>query len=225
MACAETTKVFLISPVISKTIPSIPQTSPPNHTPLKEYTSDSYADWLASYITSNNIEKPILIGHSFGSIVSAAIAAKYPNLLNDKVILIAPISEKPAKFFGKIIPTLSLLPDKFLDYVITRFLFIPNDSDLFEYSLKFTALSRQNICSKLDLIKCARFCSEHAVSDYKFNKNLLIIAGKSDRLNPLAKTKRIASEHNAILKIVPRSGHLINFEEPDTVAAEIKNFI
>ena len=198
---------------------------PPNHIPLTEYTSTEYAKWLANYILDNKIDRPILIGHSFGSIISAATAEKFPELINEKLVFIAPISEKHSKFFHILIPQFQFLPDKLIDYVITRFLLIPNDRDLFKYSLKSTELSRQNIYSRLDIVKCAQFCAEHSINDFNFKKSLFIIAGKTDRLNPLTKTKNIAKKHDAILKVIPRTGHLINFEEPDLVAKEILNFI
>lgn len=198
---------------------------PPNHRPLKNYTSSEYAKWIINYIKENNLKNPILIGHSFGSIVSAAVAENYPDLIHKKLIFISPISKKPAKFFNFIIGPFQLLPDTLLDIIITRFLLIPMNFSLFNSSLKATKLSRQDTYSRGELVKCAKFSSKHAVSDFNFNKNLLIIAGEKDRLNSLTKTKKIAEKNHAKLIILPKSGHLINFEKPDTIAQEIKKFI
>ena len=43
---------------------------------LDHYTADTYAEWVADYILAHHLDHPILIGHSLGSIIVAATAAK-----------------------------------------------------------------------------------------------------------------------------------------------------
>ena len=90
-------------------VPAIP---PAEKQSLLKYDAERYADWIASYITKQKLKQPVLIGHSMGSIIAAATAAKYPQLINRKLILLAPISVKPNKFFATISP----------DYIFEKYL-------------------------------------------------------------------------------------------------------
>lgn len=66
---------------------------------LPSYTPDSYASFIAEYIREHQLNHPVLIGHSMGSIVAAAAAHKYPELIHPKLILMAPISSRTPKLF------------------------------------------------------------------------------------------------------------------------------
>ncbi len=46
-----------------------------------------YADFVYEFIKNNNIEKPILIGHSFGGAVAAKLAILYPNSISKLVLV------------------------------------------------------------------------------------------------------------------------------------------
>lgn len=43
------------------------------------YTLDMYADDLAAFIEGLNLEKPVVLGHSLGGMVSYAFADEHPN--------------------------------------------------------------------------------------------------------------------------------------------------
>ena len=64
---------------------------------LEKYTPHAYADFLAHYIREHQLSRPILVGHSMGSVVVSATAKFHPELINSKLILLSPISTKPAK--------------------------------------------------------------------------------------------------------------------------------
>lgn len=52
--------------------------------------NSSFNNWvvsIAKYIENHNIEKPIIVGHSMGSVMAMALAAKYPELI-DKIIVV-----------------------------------------------------------------------------------------------------------------------------------------
>jgi pimeloyl-ACP methyl ester carboxylesterase len=56
----------------------------------KAQPNASFENWktgIANYIQDNNIEKPILIGHSMGGGLALAIAADYPDLISKIVIV------------------------------------------------------------------------------------------------------------------------------------------
>ncbi|OYX41869.1 hypothetical protein B7Y94_04425, partial [Candidatus Saccharibacteria bacterium 32-49-12] len=59
---------------------------------LSSYSLNDYVDWLKEFVakSTNGSTKPILLGHSFGSIVCSAYAAQYPGSITE-LILVNPI--------------------------------------------------------------------------------------------------------------------------------------
>ncbi len=50
---------------------------------MPTYSPQSYANFVKDYITEHKLDKPVLIGHSMGSIVAAMVASQYPNQRQD----------------------------------------------------------------------------------------------------------------------------------------------
>ena len=71
---------------------------------LSAYTPDTYADYFAHYLKAQPFQRPVIIGHSMGSIVAAALAERYPELIHPKLILLSPISVRPSRFFARLNP-------------------------------------------------------------------------------------------------------------------------
>ena len=74
---------------------------------LSAYTPDTYADYFAHYLKAQPFQRPVIIGHSMGSIVAAALAERYPELIHHQLILLSPISVQPSR----ILASLTNLPD------------------------------------------------------------------------------------------------------------------
>ncbi|MBQ9019900.1 alpha/beta hydrolase [Candidatus Saccharibacteria bacterium] len=203
-------------------VPNIPPAGPAK---LPFYTADTYAKFIADYIKSHNLDHPIIICHSLGSIIAAATAEKYPDLINDKLILIAPISKKPARIFARLVPLTAFLPTRAVDYITTRYSFVSGGRKLFKKALKITNSCAKSYNSKTEVKKAGEFSASTSVKDYNFHKNTLIIVGEKDRLIPLAATKSYAKKIAANLKIIKNTGHILNYEVPDKVAAAIKDFL
>ena len=192
---------------------------------LPEYTARHYAHFVERYIQKNKLERPILIGHSMGSIVAAAVAERYPEKIADKIVFLAPISKKPSAFFAALTPLTAILPNKLIGYITTKFLFIPNDKKLLEKTLRTTYRCGADYTSKSDIFKAARFSVSCSISDFEFKKDAAFISGEHDKLIPRAKTEQIASSLHAKTVYIKDSGHLLNYEEPTKTATAIKDFI
>lgn len=202
-----------------------PDLPPTNHQTLKHYDADNYADWIANYITKQKLEKPILIGHSMGSILAAATAAKYPHLVNQKIILLSPISTRPPRFFATLTPLLVLLPAKLVDYIVTSYLFVPKNRSLFQQTLKQTRFGSAKYHSVKALASAANFSAHHCITDFNFRQKTYLIAGSKDRICSQKQTEKIAQTHQAQTSFIPKSGHLINYEKPELVAKIIKEYL
>lgn len=190
---------------------------------LPEYTPDSYAAYIANYIRDRRLERPILIGHSMGSLVAAATASKYPKLVHHKLILLAPISNRTPKLFSLIAPLQNFVPRKFVDYATTRYLFVPHDHKLFRKVMKLTHECSGNHPPKRKSASAAtKFSTRNCIDDFRLPQNILLLTGKKDRVVSPKKTDQLARKLQAKTVYLENSGHLHTYEKPtETVAAII----
>lgn len=194
---------------------------------LAAYTPEAYAAYIADFIKQKRLKKPVLIGHSMGSIIAAATAEKYPTLINSKLILLSPISVQPAKFFSWLQPLVTILPNRLIGWVSTLYLFVPrHQRHLYRQTLRTTYACGQKLNSSRDILAATQFSTTFSVASFDTTKqNLLFIAGAKDRLVPPAKTKQVAKQLKATAKFIPHAGHLLNYERPHQTARLIQDFL
>ena len=192
---------------------------------LKDFTVEAYATWLADYILDNKLDHPILIGHSMGSLIVAATAKKYPNLIHQKVFFLSPISEPTPKFLRPIIPLIAFVPNKLVCYIVTRYLIGTLGKNQLPKILNLTYQCATKFTSIPDEIKAAKFSVSHSISDFNFNKDCYFIAGTEDKLNRQEQTKKTAAKYNAKVHFIKKSGHLINYEVPDQLSEIIQSYL
>ena len=193
--------------------------------PLSEYTPEAYAEFLKSYVESHNLKQPILVGHSMGSIVVSAASSKYPDLFHQKIVFMSPISSHPPRFITNLAPILILIPNKFLSYIITKYLAVYDDHKDFKEILKLTTICAENYTSKKDVIEAAKFSAKYDISSFDLNKDALFLAGEKDRLVKQSRTRDLAKKLSAKTVFVKRTGHLINYGKPKKAADHINQFL
>lgn len=203
----------------------VPDIPPAGDESLAEYSPRFYARFLARFIKDNEIEKPILVGHSMGSIIAAIMAERYPDLINKKLILMSPISARTSKFFRMITPLSVLLSNRTISFITTKFLFVPKNKQLFKETVLLVKHCGANYVSRFDVFKAAKFSTEYSIADFSFDKDVCIIAGDKDRLMPHKKTDILASNLGTKAIYIKGAGHLINYETPTEVAKLIKKFL
>lgn len=193
---------------------------------LDQYTPESYAAFLADYIKSQALDRPVLIGHSMGSIVVAAALSLYPQLVHNKAVLLSPIAERPAPPFRLVAPLSGLLPRRIVDYVTTRYLFIPHDRNLLKQVLEITGeCSSDHIPPKSEILNSASFSTHFAVNHFTPSQQILLLAGAKDRLVSQKQTLKLSQTLNAEVEFIPDCGHLHNYEKPQETANAIIKFL
>lgn len=205
-------------------VPAIPPFA--GAAPLAKYTAENYAKFLSAYIAEHRLDHPVLIGHSMGSIVAAATAANYPDKIHHKLILMSPISARTSPPFTLVAPLSSIAPRRVVDYITTRFLFVPQDRALFRQTLDTTNLcSADHPPSRRAMAGATYFSAHSAVSDFSLRQDILFLAGDQDRLVKKHDTIALAESLQARLVFIPNSGHLHNYEKPLETAEYILDFL
>ena len=212
---------------------------------LEDYSLDSYVTWLRGFIKAQKLTTPpILLGHSFGSIISAAYAAAYPNTIT-KLILVNPIGapalEGPKAIMTRLAvfyygvgeklpkrlahPWLAARPVVMLMSVTMA---KTKDKQLRKYihSQHLQYFSRFH--NPHSVSQSFKTSTSHSVRDTATDVSVptLLIAGDIDDITPLPKQKElVALFPDARLKVIKNVGHLTHYETPDQVAQFVTDFI
>lgn len=204
----------------------------------------SYVEWLEKYIKQQKLtEPPILLGHSFGSIVSAAYAAQYPKTIG-KLILVNPIGAPALEGPRGLLTKLAIfyywvgkkLPNSFAQKWLASNLVVMIMSTTMAKTKdkKLRAFIHDQHRRYFSLFHSAKSVSEgfktsvsHTVRDFapKIKLPTLLIAGDQDDITPLAKQKELQKLFpDARLKVIENVGHLTHYETPEQVAAFVQAF-
>jgi len=189
---------------------------------LTTYTPEAYADYFAEYLKSHYITKPILIGHSMGTLTVSAIASLRPDLVDSRLILLSPISYKTARFFSLLAPLSAYLPDSLVNFATTCYLYTGKGQ--FRSTMRITnACTKQTTCPKRAIFSAAYFSSHYGVADFRFSDqtDIHIIAGTKDRLISRRSTEKLAHSLHIKPIFLQGTGHLHNYEKPHETAEEI----
>lgn len=212
---------------------------------LENYDIDNYVMWLHRYIKALQLpDSPILLGHSFGSIICAAYTEKYPNTVK-KLVLVNPIAapalEGPRKIMTKLAvgyykigavlpekPAYTWLSAQPIVKIMSVFMAKTHNKELrrFIHQQHYQYFSRFH--SAQSLLEGFKTSVSHSVRDYakKINTPTLLIAGSLDDITPLSNQYALVKLFpHAQLKVINNVGHLTHYETPELVASYVQAFI
>lgn len=206
---------------------------------------DGFTDFLHTFLRRLDLPAPpVIVGHSFGSIICAEFAARYPALL-EELVLINPISAPalsgPRRLATKVTlgyyRAAAALPDR----LGLRLLRSPTIVRMMSMAMAKTREPnlRRYIHSQHDahfssftdrraLLETFSTSVRHTAADRAgdIRAPTLIIAGGRDDISTSADQECLAgSIPRAELTVVGRAGHLIHYEAPALAAAVIEEFL
>ncbi len=212
---------------------------------LEAYNLDNYVMWLHSYVQRLKLDKPpVLLGHSFGSIITAAYAAKYPKEIS-RLILVNPIGAPALDGPSRIMTNLAIgyykvgarLPEKAaykwlaaqpIVKVMSLTMTKTKDRKLRAY---IHAQHRQHFSrfhSAQSLLEGFKTSVSHTVREFapSIPVKTLLIAGSLDDITTLSKQFALVKLFpKATLKVINNVGHLTHYETPEIVAKMAQDFI
>jgi pimeloyl-ACP methyl ester carboxylesterase len=210
-----------------------------------EHTIENYAKWLAAFIEKLSPKsKPILLGHSFGSIVCSAFASQSNAI--DLLILENPVSApalsgpnapltKIAQSFFSLAERLSLSKGEWLlkSWPMVRGMSIVMtkswNRDLRKWIHAQHDANFNDFTNRRIAIEGYRASISNNVSDYasRFKvPTLLIIGSRDDITSPkqqFAMAAKITVPHSISQHM--GVGHLTHYEIPSEVARDIRHFV
>jgi len=211
---------------------------------LSSYDLDSYVEWLHDYIKKQDLKGlPLLMGHSFGSIVCAAYAKKYPKTIQ-KLILVNPIGAPALEGPNKIMTNLAIfyykvgtkLPEKpahawLSSKAIVRVMSVTMAKTKDKGLRTFIHHQHDRYFSRFHSPQSVLEGFTTSVSHHvgEFAKDIpvttLLIAGSLDDITPLSAQYALVKKFpRATLKVINDVGHLTHYETPERVASLIQAF-
>lgn len=212
---------------------------------LHTYDLDAYVEWLHGYVLALNLKTPpFLLGHSFGSIVCAAYAARYPDTI-EKLILVNPIGApalegprsvltKLAIFYywlGKYLPrplAHAWLSSTASVMIMSTVMAKTKDKTLRRYIHNQHRRYFSLFHSPKSVYEGFVTSVSNTVKDVATSIALptLLIAGERDDITTVEQQKILHEQFpNAKLEIIAAVGHLTHYETPKEVADFVQAFI
>lgn len=210
-----------------------------------EHSLDAYVDWLRTYIAGLPLaQPPVLLGHSFGSIVTSAYAAKYPETITKLILenpIAAPALEGPRGaltklaqayyWIGKVAPERIAKPwlsTKISTMVMSITMAKTRDKATRTYIHQQHLAHFSTFADAQSLQEAFNTSVSHAVRDVagQIPHKTLLIGAEKDDITSVAQQKELSTLFgNAQLHIISGVGHLTHYETPTAVADLVDDFV
>lgn len=211
---------------------------------LKTYDLEAYVKWLHDFIKKQDLtHPPVLLGHSFGSIVCAAYAKEYPKTIK-KLVLVNPIGAPALEGSQRVMTKLAVLyykigaklpkntahkwlASKLIVRVMSITMAKTHDKGLrtFIHHQHDQYFSRFH--SPQSVLEGFQTSISNDVSQFAsaIPVDTLLIAGSLDDITPLgAQYSLVKKFPKARLKVIKNVGHLTHYETPEIVARFVQDF-
>ena len=207
-----------------------------------EHSLNSYADWFKTFLQEIKLENPLVVGHSFGTLVVSATEAKLG--LFEKIVLVNPVAG------GRIVGVSKLLMEfvKFYYWVahivpevignrMTKTYLLVDSMSAYTTKSKDITLRKWvkeqhrthfNSFANSQVVWEAYVAStENVVTPYvkEIHKPVLLIAAELDEITPVSAVYEFAKtmDHAEVYEI-KSCGHLVHYEAADEAIDVINKF-
>ena len=209
-------------------------------------TLEGYIDHLASLIaevTRRYEAAPIVLGHSFGSILVSHLAAQQPEAVPE-LILINPITTPALEGSARILTAFTrfyyrlgarlpetmghqLLVNPLIVRLMSEVMATTKDRGLRRYIHDQHARHFSTFSDRTSLATAFDVSVAHTVTEVaeQLDMPMLVIAGDKDAIAPIAATRGfVAGLPNARFVELAGVGHLVHYERADAAASAIMDF-
>ena len=184
---------------------------------------EEISDWVKSLMNVLDIKKIIIIGHSQGCLVGIDFASRYPNLIND-LVLVAGSYKMPV---NQDLIDYAEAGDEKVILLMMKWGYEGSKAFIGGNPVKKIINSSREIREVLavDLNACNNYKSGKESLE-KINCPTLCIFGDLDKMVPLEVGNKMASMiKNSEKKIINNCGHMIIFEKAFEMRKAVKEFL
>lgn len=191
--------------------------------PKNPIDSFKYADIVKSYIDRMEIEKVVLIGHSFGGKISIILGSKYPELV-DKIVLIDSaglIPKRGPKYYLKVYSF------KSLRFIYSKlFFWVKNDEKMEKFYKRFGSTDYKNSQGIMRRILVTVVNENLLPLLSKIKAPTLLIWGDKDTSTPLYMGKIMEREiKDSGLVVLEGTGHYSYLDDYQRFTIILRNFL
>ncbi len=226
-------------------VPDLPGFGASQALSSSKHDLEQYVEFTRAFIEHVARETPpVLLGHSFGSIVAGHYAAKYPRTIT-KLILVNPIGAPALKgpkaimtqlaifyyWLGRILPgraSHSWLSAKSIVKIMSVSMTKTKDPAMRAYIHDQHLTHFSTFASPKVVAEAFRTSVSHDIREVADAITLptLLVAGERDDITALPKQHQLADAiQDAQLVVIPHVGHLIHYETAPEAARAIKTFL
>lgn len=210
-----------------------------------KHTVENYSEMLREFIPKIGLKKPILFGHSMGTIIVADMIANSPKI-TERAVFVNPVAARPTEGFGavKIAPGIAYhhlagryLPERIGTAILrNKTLFLigsatmtkTKDKELRKWIHWNHITYMKRFSDRRTLLEAYDSSSNTTIRDYvtKLEVPILMVAGRKDDIAPIKTQRSLAALlKNAELIELDNVGHIIHYEQPAEAGTEIKRFL
>ena len=201
-----------------------------------DYTIDAFADFIIQFMDKLQIKQAVLVGHSLGGGIALSASLKYPSRVQSLILLDAEVYpiEPPLMLTVAKLPVIRSIIHRAIGEWVVR---ISLQRSYYDHSLITNNLVEEyyrpfltengksapiKVLQAMDFEKLKELPRRYR----RIRKKALIIWGKEDQISRIHLAHKLKKDlPYARLKIIPRSGHLVQEEKPDVVNSAILNFV
>lgn len=186
--------------------------------PQIAWTIEDYAGFVGKFIELNDIDSPILLGHSFGGRISIILGAR---IQLNKIVLVGSAGIKPTRGIDYYLKVYTFKAGKHIIRLINR-----NDELLNKWRKTFGSSDYQNTSGIMQKVFVNVVNQDLKNFMHKINVPTLLIWGENDTATPI-KDARIMEKliPNSGLVILKNCGHYCFLEKSYEFNIIINNFL
>ncbi len=186
------------------------------------HTIGDYAGAVVHFMDALHLNRAVLVGHSMGGAVALEIAIRWPDRALGLVVLgsAAHLRVSPKLLRNAADPA----KEAEAAHMVIQYSFAPETSArLKELAEQRMLESRASVLSG-DLLACNAF--DVAGQLAHVSSPALIVFGAEDRMVSVGAGRALADRiKGARMEILPRAGHMVMLEQPERVAALLREFL
>jgi len=190
---------------------------------------EAMAEWLLAILNRQGMARACLVGHSLGSLVALAAAARAPERIARLALVGTAV---PMPVAARLLESAAATPSRAMvsvnrgSHSVRGWLASPSPVGLWAPAMNLRLMERQRPdCLFVDLAACNAYRDGLAAAA-GVRCPVLLVSGSEDRMTPPTATRQLRERLVDVRSVtIPGAGHALMTEAPETLAATLVSFL